>query len=740
MVEDMRQSTNPQGQLHTTRMDSHHGFSLEVLRARTRVEEDVSEDESLPIMSCWGKIFPGNDNCSEFQPGGIHRPVQIRYWKEVLKAPSWVMMVLQDGYALQFEKQPDQCYEEENNASARLEMSFVREEVRKWERQGIVSFVDRKPAAVSPLTVATKNNPDGSVKRRLCWDGSRFINPLLKTDKVNLAHLQAALEITREGDFQYKYDLSNAFFHIKIKPEDCTYLGAKFQTETGRQQYFIYNFMPFGLSSAVYVITKLMKPLQAFFNQSGVRHTIFIDDGRVVAGSLQKAREGYKLVREVLTSAGWHIAEKKSDRLDQGSRVKEYLGFIVDTEKMAVYLTQDKKKKLLSTSEALTEAAGTYIQVKDLARYVGTIASAEPALGPFTSVMTRRMHSAIAEISETQGWQARVRISQEIADDAREFGRLLDKFDGTAIRTSNTAMSVLSIVGPPSEFIKKQYIDRHNTEAEIKIWCGDASQNAVCAYSVMGSTSFFFKKMLSDEEATKSSGQRELLTVKYTLMSLRGKEQARATHTTVYWLSDSENLVAFLARGSRKPEIQQTVLEILALARKLLITIIPIHLRREDPRIQIADAGSKSFDSDDWSIDKESFENIQGKAGQFTIDLFADEANAQVPRFFSKFFSPKCKGVDAFAQPWDGEHCWACPPVKLIIQTVEKIKTSNCSGCLVVPEWRASHFWPFIHDASGNLVFPFKMETAFTPFIKQNSGARTALRGRPKFKLLALFF
>jgi hypothetical protein len=96
--------------------------------------------------------------------------------------------------------------------------------------------------------------------------------------------------------------------------------------------------------------------------------------------------------------------------------------------------------------------------------------------------------------------------------------------------------------------------------------------------------------------------------------------------------------------------------------------------------------------------------------------------------------------VDAFAQPWDGEHCWACPPVKLIIQTVEKIKTSNCSGCLVVPEWRASHFWPFIHDASGNLVFPFKMETAFTPFIKQNSGARTALRGRPKFKLLALFF
>ncbi len=103
-----------------------------------------------------------------------------------------------------------------------------------------MSFVTDPPEVVSPLTVATRKNTDGSVKRRLCWDGSRFLNPLLKDNKVKLAHLQAALEITRKGDFQYKYDLANAFFHIKIRPDHRKYLGAKFQMEEGRQAAIFY--------------------------------------------------------------------------------------------------------------------------------------------------------------------------------------------------------------------------------------------------------------------------------------------------------------------------------------------------------------------------------------------------------------------------------------------------------------------------------------------------------------------
>ncbi len=717
----------------------HESQSCDQPNLPSLAEED-SEDEILPTTEFQEELHFGTSTDAEFQPGGIHEPQEVLFWREELKAPAWVMTVLEEGYALQLKEEPSKNYEEENNASARQDIEFVREEVCKWQRQGIVSFVTNPPEVVSPLTVATRTNTDGSVKWRLCWDGSRFLNPLLKDNKVKLAHLQAALEIMKKGDFQYKYDLANAFFHIKIRPDHRKYLGAKFQTEEGKRQYFIFNFMPFGLSAAVYVITKLMKPLQAFFNQSGIRHTIYIDDGRIVASTLKKARADYSTVRQVLTKAGWHITEKKSDRMEDGSHIKEYLGFTVDSSNMTVHLTQEKKKKLLSASQALASSAGRYLRVKDLAKYAGILVLAEPALGQFSLIMTRRIYSTVGETTKKHGWQAKVKISPEIAEDANEFARLMHNYDGTSIRTANTAISVLSIIGPPSKFIKTKFIAKHNTEAEAKIWCGDASQNAVCAYSVTGSTNFFFKKMLSVEEAHKSSGQRELLTVKYTLESLRHKGGHQHTSSTIYWLSDSENLVVFLSKGSCRPEIQRLVLEILAIARQSLLTIVPIHLRREDPRIQVADAGSKSFDSDDWSIDDASFRALQAITRKFTIDLFADEANARTPRFFANFYSPKCEGVDALAQSWEGEHCWACPPVKLIIRTAEKIRSTNCSGCLVVPEWRASHFWPFLHTAEGNPIHPFHTRKVFSPFIKQNANAKTALRGRPKFNMLAFFF
>lgn len=69
--------------------------------------------------------------------------------------------------------------------------------------------------------------------------------------------------------------------------------------------------------------------------------------------------------------------------------------------------------------------------------------------------------------------------------------------------------------------------------------------------------------------------------------------------TNIFWLTDSKNLVVFLKEGSSKSNIQQLVLEIMDLAKELNVVLLPIHLRREDPRIRVADAGSRVRDSDD---------------------------------------------------------------------------------------------------------------------------------------------
>ena len=77
------------------------------------------------------------------------------------------------------------------------------------------------------------------------------------------------------------------------------------------------------------------------------------------------------------------------------------------------------------------------------------------------------------------------------------------------------------------------------------------------------------------------------------------------------------------------------------------IKIIPIHLRREDPRIQIADNGSKVTDTDDWKIDNQTFTRIN-RENHFTIDLFASDKNRQCKRFFSNFYCAGTQGINAF--------------------------------------------------------------------------------------------
>jgi len=387
-------------------------------------------------------------------------------------------------------------------------------------------------------------------------------------------------------------------------------------------------------------MTKMMKPLQALINKRGIRHSIYIDDGRVVAETKEKTQEDYKQVLSILAAAGWQIAPNKSDKLAEVSQKKHFLGFCINSEDMTVALSEEKKEQIKQVARQVEVSAERYLLTKDLASLIGKVAAAEPALGAIVPIMTRRAYQDIDEAVNKSGWSGKIKISTEVAEDFRRFRQRVDEFDGSPIRTQATEIAVVSIIGEPSEFIKQKFIQNHRQQKEIEIWAGDASATAVCAFSVTGEQSFFFRRKLTSEEQKTASGMRELLTVKYALQDMEEEIGSQGKSKTVYWLTDSENLVRFLTKGSGRRPIQEEVLKVIEAARRLKISLVPIHLRREDPRIKIADAGSKSADSDDWSIDNESFKRLERRFGKFTVDLFANEANHKVDKFYSAYYSP----------------------------------------------------------------------------------------------------
>jgi hypothetical protein len=204
-----------------------------------------------------------------FEPRGIHHSETQDFWRHELKAGDWVMDVIDRGYVIPLNDLPSN-YEEENNGLARKNMEFVRKMVRELREKGVVKFVDKKTKCVSPLAVAEQERPCGKRKLRLCLDASRCINHLLQRQKVALSHLNKALEMTKEGDFQVKYDLTSAYHHINISDSQTGYLGAAFTKEDGSKQYFVFLYLPFGLGSAVHCMAKLFKPLNAYLHSLGI--------------------------------------------------------------------------------------------------------------------------------------------------------------------------------------------------------------------------------------------------------------------------------------------------------------------------------------------------------------------------------------------------------------------------------------------------------------------------------------
>ena len=176
------------------------------------------------------------------------------------------------------------------------------------------------------------------------------------------------------------------------------------------------------------------------------------------------------------------------------------------------------------------------------------------------------------------------------------------------------------------------------------------------------------------------------------------------------------------------------------IARELNIRIILIHLLRDDPRIKVADDGSKTVDTDCWSVDMGTFQTIN-VAFQFTIDLFASDHNAKCKKFYSNFFCEDTSGIDAFAHDWAGEVAWVCPPIALVLQTIQKIRQTKMSGVLLVPEWPTADFWAELFDTKGILKAPFCEVTICRPFIVQEvHDRRSPFSGNLKFNFLQVSF
>ena len=179
-----------------------------------------------------------------------------KFWKSI-GAPYYILSIIENGYKLPFASSPEPV-KLRNNKSARLHAEFVDQAIHELVLSGRVCVVAQKPLVVNPLSVSIQ--PCG--KKRLILD-LRHVNKCLVKQRVKYEDWKVALAYFTKGSYMFSFDLKSGYHHVEISQEYQTYLGFSWKaSDSGDEIYYVFTVLPFGLSTAPYVFTKLLKPLE----------------------------------------------------------------------------------------------------------------------------------------------------------------------------------------------------------------------------------------------------------------------------------------------------------------------------------------------------------------------------------------------------------------------------------------------------------------------------------------------
>lgn len=181
------------------------------------------------------------------------------FWKNVLNVSDADSNIIFSGYIVPFFQFPDSKFCN-NNQSAICHSEFVSSSIEELLKNGVILQVNDVPHLVDPLTVSV--NAKG--KERLILD-LRYVNQYVVLYKFKLEGIKEALDFVQKDGFKFKFDLSSGYHHIDLHPSMFKYFGFSWSGK-----FYAFTSLPFGLSSAPFIFTKILRNLVRFWRERGI--------------------------------------------------------------------------------------------------------------------------------------------------------------------------------------------------------------------------------------------------------------------------------------------------------------------------------------------------------------------------------------------------------------------------------------------------------------------------------------
>ena len=257
----------------------------------------------------------------------------VEGWKRITNDP-YVLSIVAKGYRLRFTSPPllRQIPWEIRSPQDPKEVLGMREQISLMlQKNAITEVPPDSPGFYSNVFLVRKASGGWRPVIDL-----KNLNAHIHAPHFRMFTTSSVLSSVEKGDYAFKIDLQDAYFHVPIHPSSRKYLRFAFE-----KKVYQFRVLPFGLNTAPQVFTRLGHTVTAYLHCQGVSVIPYLDDWLVHHPDRQILLRHQALLIDTLDLVGFILNRKKSE-----------LDLTQDLQFLGIHLRLDLGRALLPESKA----------------------------------------------------------------------------------------------------------------------------------------------------------------------------------------------------------------------------------------------------------------------------------------------------------------------------------------------------------------------------------------------------
>lgn len=532
---------------------------------------------------------------------------------------------------------------------------------------------------ISSVFLVPKPNGDKRFKLNL-----KCLNKFVDNKHFKMEDYRTASKLITQNCYMASVDLKDAYFLLPIHNSHKKYLRFIYN-----DVLYEFNCLPFGLCTAPYVFTKLLKPVMEYLRLNGFISVIYIDDIFLIGNTFLECKNNVEATIKLLKDLGFLINMEKSS-LKPHTQCK-FLGFEYDSVNMQIKLPHNKILKIKDCINKFLKLKGC--KLREFARFIGILISACPAV-QYSWLYTKSM----------------------------------EKFKYHCLLKNPSYDQVVQL--PSCLKIDMFWWLNHIDHSSNPLVCGNYDLEIFSDASSTGWGAYCnTKKCFGHWTPSEKSLHINELELKAAFLALKCFAKHKCNINILLRLDNVTAICCINKMGSVQfNHFDVIAREIWQWCETRKITVFAGYINTKD-NVEADQSSRKKFQDTEWEINNAVYDKITSIFGIPEIDLFASRCNAKCSNYVTWTHDPDALARDAFTISWKKQFFYAFPPFSMITKVMQKIISEKAEGIVIVPYWPTQPWFPIFKKlvCSEQIYFGPSDDLLICPFRSRHNLHRSLI-------------